>query len=1021
MPSKISNGASTLRRGRRSASGSGSGQAGAGGTPPTSNAPLPPRSPSELTQDALELLRQFLMYLDPPSAHLLPIDEPPNAEVPIPISDWNVIYSTTQATAVTSSIKVSSYPSSSKNLFCVQSILPGVSSRQFWTLMAESGNRRLWDTTVQEGGNWRWLEEELGSNEAPLARSIAARIEYLRMGAIFMVAKPRDMLLLSADVMLPATAECPLRMVSSCRSEVDPTKPPVKGYVRWDLGVGGFMVEEMRGIDAIRVTQLSDLGELASWVPNSVVRMVASTMVPRSLSLISKAALKIKPHEAILGPTAPPGASLRDEVCVKGHERWSRGRGLPGQIGKGPLRRAKETAADPSQSKPTTVTTADNTSGASSTHNSAPSTISESSAPSSPSSFKVPTAGNNLLVPPLTLQRLSTRLHDLTPQSHSPSSFHSRSVVSTDASSRGDRASEQSSPTSQDDRDQQRTEEGEGDLTIVVSDHAALTTDDSNESMSNSKRASTVITQEDSGDDALGQLRGETQLGERLQRFSMAARTTAEEDAEATRVGDTSAADDEGGDHDNGEEAKSVLAEALSTSLQSPQLLPQLLPQSPHRRQGSSSSAFALAGSPTAAGSGATPRSPSRIRMEQEATELSAMLLAGSDALISALAPGARGPSASAEHSDDESEAIGSKADIKPPSPLSGCGHSALTAPLPTIPSTSHRKASPSRIPFKAWDPSSPPSAFASSQSFSRSRPGFRRHVSNSSQPVVETSSAHAMRSFSYGAAKSSDASSVGVGSGAVVRDGSEAAATPGAGVAGQADPALSGKRGGPSRPYALALGMMAMLWASSSSKEQRRSPSSVAEDEAASSVHQQQQAASQSSRPVSAAPDGLTMQPPSASTSVSLAEGTASSKEDPSPAVTAARRALLQRTVSSSSSRSTTAAAAAAAVASVAAESSAAPAPPKSNKVQAVAPPITPVSTLPRSAYKPHPSSPPFAGPNFGSWSSSTVLSSPPASPRIPAEDSRERRLSRANYAGNSKLLTGSAGAGAGVGGSGT
>lgn len=315
-------------------------------------------SAADLTHDALELLRQFLAYVDPAAADELPVDRPVDAEVPIPISQWNVIYHTDQPTAITSSITVSSYPSPSKNLFCVQSVLPRVSTRQFWTLMAESGNRHLWDSTVHEGGNFRWLQDELrerlaDERQVAVAGAIAARIEYLRMGAIFMVAKPRDMVLLSADVRLPSTHDSPLRMVSSCRSQEDPSKPPIKGYTRWDLGVGGFMVEELghdgistgSGDRSIRVTQLSDLGELASWVPSSVVKMVASTLVPYSLNVISKVAQSIQPPRALRDADFARNSRLRDEHVVKGRERWSHGRGIPIQVGNGVLQRPTSTKA----------------------------------------------------------------------------------------------------------------------------------------------------------------------------------------------------------------------------------------------------------------------------------------------------------------------------------------------------------------------------------------------------------------------------------------------------------------------------------------------------------------------------------------------------------------------------------------------------------------------------------------------------------------------------------------------------
>lgn len=322
-----------------------------------------PKSPSRLTQDAMLILRQMLLYLDPAAAHQLPIDAPLDTPTPVPISGWTTMYSGIAASITSSSSSSSVNPHKATievlasptepGLFCVRSVVPDVSARQFWTLMAESGNRHKWDWSVQEGGNWRWLAEELSQQqgqekEAELARSISARMEYLRFSSVFPVAKARDMVLLSADVQLPPTATSPLRMISACRSEVDAGKPPLKGYSRYTLGVGGFMVEELGddgliegrgGFKAIRGYQLSSLGDLVSYVPNSVVRMVAQKLVPKSIALITKAAQSIIIPRTLTLQEAPSGVAMKDEEFTPGGERWSKARVLPGRIGVGILAR----------------------------------------------------------------------------------------------------------------------------------------------------------------------------------------------------------------------------------------------------------------------------------------------------------------------------------------------------------------------------------------------------------------------------------------------------------------------------------------------------------------------------------------------------------------------------------------------------------------------------------------------------------------------------------------------------------
>jgi hypothetical protein len=120
------------------------------------------------------------------------------------------------------------------------------------------------------------------------------------------VASKRDMVLLSIDSQLPST-DGRLRLLSTSTSIQDARIPLKKGYARFHLEIGGFLVEDLGNPDGargssnagVRVTQLSDLGEMASWVPSSIIRMVASTMVPRSINTITKVAAKMKVPSAL--------------------------------------------------------------------------------------------------------------------------------------------------------------------------------------------------------------------------------------------------------------------------------------------------------------------------------------------------------------------------------------------------------------------------------------------------------------------------------------------------------------------------------------------------------------------------------------------------------------------------------------------------------------------------------------------------------------------------------------------------
>lgn len=149
------------------------------------------------------------------------------------------------------------------------------------------------------------------------------------------VANKRDMVLLCVDTQLPSS-DGRLRLLSTSTSVNVRFLPPKKGYNRFELNIGGFLVEDMAspcGKQGIRVTQVSDLGETAAWVPASIIRMVASTMVPKSMSVIAKIASKMKVAEALLQEGSGYGGeeerNQEKDLCELGGGSWQSNRQIP--------------------------------------------------------------------------------------------------------------------------------------------------------------------------------------------------------------------------------------------------------------------------------------------------------------------------------------------------------------------------------------------------------------------------------------------------------------------------------------------------------------------------------------------------------------------------------------------------------------------------------------------------------------------------------------------------------------------
>jgi len=109
------------------------------------------------------------------------------------------------------------------------------------------------------------------------------------------------------------------------------------------------MVEDLTSdpnCPAVRITQVSDLGPASTWLPSSIVKMVASTLVPRSMSGIRKVTEKIQVPRALSSSATGKEGAISTKINGDGDEveklkgaggEWPIARALPGTLGEGAL------------------------------------------------------------------------------------------------------------------------------------------------------------------------------------------------------------------------------------------------------------------------------------------------------------------------------------------------------------------------------------------------------------------------------------------------------------------------------------------------------------------------------------------------------------------------------------------------------------------------------------------------------------------------------------------------------------
>lgn len=149
-----------------------------------------PLAAPTLLADAQSLLRRFVAYVDPTVLRGLSQEDGEEVDE-VPIADWSILHTSSSGSPssmpdLSPSIVVRAHPAPNKHLFSVQFVVPGVTARQFWTLMANTANRYLWDGSIEEGDVKRWLhaDAELDEREAGIAAALGAKVEYMRFGSM---------------------------------------------------------------------------------------------------------------------------------------------------------------------------------------------------------------------------------------------------------------------------------------------------------------------------------------------------------------------------------------------------------------------------------------------------------------------------------------------------------------------------------------------------------------------------------------------------------------------------------------------------------------------------------------------------------------------------------------------------------------------------------------------------------------------------------------------------------------------
>ncbi|KAJ8294303.1 hypothetical protein OF846_002843 [Rhodotorula toruloides] len=248
-----------------------------------------------------ETVANFLHITEPAFLSYVPI-KPTTSISSAPLSDWKKTFSG-------DNVEVLQHPTLS-SLFGICATFPDVPIRNLFQVLQDIGKRPVWDGMCSGAS-------EIERFEVDGRKGNALTMQMKGMAMI----KAKDLVLLSVAGKLPTpeddmedgqpTAE-KLRIFAASTSVDHPKVPPTPQYNRMTLSISGFFIEEVgKGSKIVQITDLSGLG---SWVPNSVLRTITQTMLPKSLAKLGAAAADVTEFTSdfpppTLGKKAPPTAN----------------------------------------------------------------------------------------------------------------------------------------------------------------------------------------------------------------------------------------------------------------------------------------------------------------------------------------------------------------------------------------------------------------------------------------------------------------------------------------------------------------------------------------------------------------------------------------------------------------------------------------------------------------------------------------------------------------------------------------